>query len=250
MYRWNARGGMDVHARASDDALDRAAREDGGARARFAARYGERALQCCLARCARQGMSPQDCEAGDDAESFRRILEGAGPADLFETERLALREMTSGDLPALRAILQDPVTMTAYEHAFSEAEVEEWLVKQQIRYAVDGFGLWAVVDKRSGEMIGQCGLTMQDAGGRQVVEVGYLFRRDCWHHGYATEAARACKHYAFEVLEVDEVYSIIRDSNLASQAVARRNGMAPCGVIVKHYWGVDMPHILFVASRA
>ena len=139
--------------------------------------------------------------------------------------------------------------MTAYEGAFSEEEVEQWLVKQQLRYAHDGFGLWAVLDKVTGKMIGQCGLTMQDANGRQVVEVGYLFRRDHWHRGYATEAARACKRYAFDVLDEDEVFSIIRDNNLASQAVARRNGMEPRGMFVKHYRGVEMPHIIFSAYR-
>ena len=90
---------------------------------------------------------------------------------------------------------------------------------------------------------------MQDANGRQVVEVGYLFRRDHWHRGYATEAARACKRYAFDVLDEDEVFSIIRDNNLASQAVARRNGMEPRGMFVKHYRGVEMPHIIFSAYR-
>lgn len=171
------------------------------------------------------------------------------PLMILETGRLFLREMQEEDLPDLREILQDEVVMTAYEHAFSEQEVRDWLENQQRRYRKDGFGLWAVVLKQTGKMIGQTGLTMQDAGGKQVIEVGYLFKKSFWHKGYATEAATACKRYAFETLRAKEVYSIIRDNNFASQAVARRNGMQLVGQIVKHYYQMDMPHLLFRAER-
>ena len=169
---------------------------------------------------------------------------------ILQTSRLLLREMTEDDLPALRSILQDPQVMYAYEHAFSEDEVRAWLAKQRRRYAEDGFGLWAMVLRQTGAMIGQCGLTWQDRGdGTQCVEVGYLLQRAFWHQGYATEAATACKAYAFQALGLDEVCSIIRDNNLASQAVARRNGMTVTGRLVKHYYGMDMPHLVFSVRR-
>ena len=151
---------------------------------RFAEKYGERSLADCLNRNRQRGIADSDYDCESEAETVRLLLEGTGPDSILETERLSLREMTRDDLPALRAILQDPVVMTAYEGAFSEEEVEQWLVKQQLRYAHDGFSLWAVLDKVTGKMIGQCGLTMQDANGRQVVEVGYLFRRDHWPVSY------------------------------------------------------------------
>ena len=164
---------------------------------------------------------------------------------IMETERLILREMEPSDLSALCAILRDNQTMYAYEGAFSQEEAQAWLDKQLNNYLRDGFGLWAVVLKSSDGMIGQCGLTRQMADGHEVFEIGYLFNRLHWHMGYAAEAARACREYAFDRLGAAEVFSIIRDSNLASMNVAIRNGMLVRGRFIKHYRGVDMPHLIF-----
>lgn len=169
---------------------------------------------------------------------------------ILETERLYLREMEQSDFDSLCKILKDPKAMYAYEHGFSDEEVQEWLDRQQKRYRDYGFGLWAVIEKSGNQMIGQCGLTMQDFNGREVLEVGYLFQRAYWHKGFATEAAVACKEYAFEHLKAEEVYSIIRDNNTASQNVALRNGMTVCGKFTKHYYGVDMPHLVYSVKRS
>lgn len=168
---------------------------------------------------------------------------------ILETKRLYLREMTQDDFSALCRILQDAEVMTAYEHAFDDAEVQEWLDKQRARYKAYGFGLWAVVLKSTDEMIGQCGLTMQDCDGCEVLEIGYLFQKAAWHKGYATEAAIACKRYAFDVLHANEVYSIIRDTNTASRNVALRNGMTRRGLFVKHYYGMAMPHDIYAVQN-
>lgn len=168
---------------------------------------------------------------------------------ILETKRLYLREMTQADFKALCKILQDEETMQAYEGAFSDQETQEWLNRQIARYGKWGFGLWAVVLKETDEMIGQCGLTMQPWKNQEVLEIGYLFNRLYWHNGYATEAAKACKKYAFEILGTSEVCSIIRDTNTASQNVALRNGLTASDSWTKHYRGVEMPHTRYVAFR-
>ncbi len=142
--------------------------------------------------------------------------------------------------------------MHVYEGALSDEEAHARLDRQLRRYARDGFVLWAVVLKESGEVVGQCGLTWQDvdAHGTRGVEVGYLFQRAHWHRGLATAAARACRDYAFDQVGVEKAYSVIRDTNEASQRVVRRNGMTVEGSFVKRYRGVDMPHLVFSVSRS
>ena len=204
------------------------------------------------------------------------------------TERCCLRPMTDADFPALCRYLQDPGVMYAYGHAFSDREVWDWLRRQQARYVVPGYGALAVELRETGEMIGQCGITMQNCAGvtactaeadgeadesgpageeagtstllseridatprtLQVPEVGYLLAKNYWRHGYATESARACMEFAFDVLGVPEVFSCIRDDNTPSLEVARRNGMELCGRFSKHYYGQDMEHLLYVARKA
>ena len=167
----------------------------------------------------------------------------------IETNRLILRQMRQDDYSALCGILQDADVMYAYEGAFSDEQTQAWLDWQFDNYERYGFGLWAVVLKETGKMIGQCGLTMQNYNDRQILEIGYHLQKAYWHRGYAAEAAMACRDYAFDTLDADEVFSIIRDDNIASQNVAMRNGMTIKDTFVKHYRGIDMPHYLYSVKR-
>ena len=167
---------------------------------------------------------------------------------ILETERLRLREITKADFPLLCKHLQDADVMYAWEHAYTDAEIHEGIEKQLKSYAENGFGIWAVILKETGELIGQCGLSMQpcgDIGDTEVLEIGYTFQKAYWHKGYAAEAAIACKEYAFDKLKAPEVFSLIRETNISSQNVAKRNGMSIVGRYVKNYRNKDMPHLIF-----
>ena len=85
--------------------------------------------------------------------------------------------------------------------------------------------------------------------GEDVIEVGYLFDRAHWHRGYATEAATGCRDHAFAALGADRVWAQVRDTNIASMNVAIRLGMTVRGRFIKHYRGVDMPHLAFAIDR-
>lgn len=81
---------------------------------------------------------------------------------ILETDRLQLREMGMSDLAALSVMLQDEKVMYAYNGAFNDEETVAWMQKQLRRYGEYGFGLWGMFDRVSDEMIGQCGITMQE----------------------------------------------------------------------------------------
>ncbi|MFD0681467.1 MULTISPECIES: GNAT family N-acetyltransferase [unclassified Paenibacillus] len=77
----------------------------------------------------------------------------------------------------------------------------------------------------------------------------FFFQKAYWHKGYATEAAIACKEYAFSVLNANRVYSIIRDTNIASQKVAVRNGMNIIDKDTKNFRNIDMEFFLYSVER-
>lgn len=168
---------------------------------------------------------------------------------ILETSQTYLREMTQDDLGDLCEILQDADTMYAYGHAFSDAEAQAWLDKQLQRYERYGFGLWAVIDKASNAFVGQVGLTMQDVEGKEELEIGYLLKRKFWHQGYASEAAIACRDYAFNVLGSDRVVSIIRDTNIASQRVALSVGMHQESSFFKYTSEGAIPHFVYSLEK-
>ena len=96
---------------------------------------------------------------------------------IIETERLFLREMKESYFDALYAVLSDSDIMTHYPYTFDEARVRSWIGRNMERYQKDGFGLWAVVLKENGEMIGDCGITMQSIHGQLLPEIGYHIRK-------------------------------------------------------------------------
>jgi len=144
---------------------------------------------------------------------------------ILETIRLVLREFRPEDADSLAQILSDPETMRFYPTPCDRAGVEQWIERNRERYKNDGAGLWAMVLKSTGELIGDCGIILQEVEGERLYEVGYHLRRDYWRKGLATEAAIACRDWAFANLQTDRLISLIRPQNLPSRRVAERNGM-------------------------
>jgi RimJ/RimL family protein N-acetyltransferase len=164
---------------------------------------------------------------------------------ILETPRLRLREFIAEDADALARILSDPETMRYYPAPFDRQGVEDWIQRNLRRYANDGFSLWAIILKESGELIGDCGLIKQVVEGTEEIEVGYHLRRDHWGKGLATEAARAVRDYGFASLKVDRLISLIRPENGPSRRVAERNGMKLWKEVV---WR-GLPHCVYAVGR-
>ena len=126
---------------------------------------------------------------------------------IIETNRLFLREMTENDFEALYKVLSDSDVMKHYPYTFDDVRVRSWIQRNMERYQIFGFGLWAVCLKETGEMIGDCGLTMQVINGQIKPEIGYHIRADKQRKGYAKEAAIAVRDWTFN-LDTNLFYGI------------------------------------------
>jgi RimJ/RimL family protein N-acetyltransferase len=144
---------------------------------------------------------------------------------VIETKRLRLREYTEDDFAWLYAILSDEETMRYYPRPYDERGTARWIGWCLDCYRRYGFGLWAIECKESGEMIGDCGISMQNIDGEQLPEIGYHIRKEYWRKGYGKEAAAAVRDWAFTHTKYDRMYSYMKYTNLASSATAQAIGM-------------------------
>ena len=143
----------------------------------------------------------------------------------LETKRLLLRLMLASDFEALLLIFTDPKVMAAFDHPpFTREQMGGWLKRNLDHQNEFGYGLFSVILKETGELIGDCGLEMMEDMG--AAELGYDFRSDFWNQGLATEAATTVKDYAFNTLKLSRLISLIRVGNLSSRRVAEKVGMS------------------------
>jgi ribosomal-protein-alanine N-acetyltransferase len=150
---------------------------------------------------------------------------------ILETERLVLRTWTYADAGRLFEICSDAETMLhigdgrPYETIERAREFLNWAVPYQLKA---GFSIWAVAEKCSGYVIGSCGFAFRGAG---EVELGYLFAREYWGKGFATEAARACLKYGFEKIGFEKVIAVTDAGHERSQRILEKIGFRKCGFI-------------------
>jgi len=156
------------------------------------------------------------------------------------TSRLNLRKMRPSDFDDLMGIFGDPKVMSSFDSPpFSQAQMEAWLKRNLEHQARYGYGLFSVILKESNSLIGNCGLENMEIGGELAAELGYDFRSDHWNLGYATEAAVAVRDFAFNLLSLPRLISLIRVGNEASRRVSEKIGMHLQEEITKNgipYW--------------
>jgi ribosomal-protein-alanine N-acetyltransferase len=154
-----------------------------------------------------------------------RAKRAEGNSHIIETTRLRMRQMTNDDLPGLLSVFGDVEVMRFYPAPFDQQRMQEWLDWNQRSYTNFGYGLWCLLLRATGEVIGDCGLVNQGVDGVEEIEIGYHVRRDLWGRGLATEAASACRDYGFDVLGRQRLVSLIDPQNVASRRVAEKVGM-------------------------
>ncbi|TWH49443.1 GNAT family N-acetyltransferase [Sporomusa sp. KB1] len=168
---------------------------------------------------------------------------------ILETSRLILRKLCLDDYQGISKILQDIEVMYAWEHAFSDQEVTDWINENLMRYARDGYSYWAVIEKSSEQLVGVCGIIAESTDNEDHVGIGYIFNKAFWHQGLAFESANACKNYAFRTLKISELTAQIRPENFSSRNVAEKLGMSVIKQFNRLYRGKQMPHLLYGCSK-
>jgi [ribosomal protein S5]-alanine N-acetyltransferase len=143
----------------------------------------------------------------------------------LETKRLLLRELNPEDVELEVSLWADPQVTCCLGGPRNEEKVRKILQQELVEPPQGPLGQWPVVQKASGEFVGDCGLMTKEIEGRQEVELVYILAENAWGKGYATEIGAALVRFAFEELQLKRVVSLIDVENLASKHVAQKLGM-------------------------
>jgi RimJ/RimL family protein N-acetyltransferase len=176
-------------------------------------------------------------------------------APSLSTERLLLRRWRDSDRGPFAALNADEEVMEHFPSTLTREQSDASVDRIQKELADEPFGLWAVEVRDTGEFIGFVGLDRPrfDAWFTPAVEVGWRLARTAWGHGYATEAATEALRHGFEIVGLDEIVSFTTLSNLRSQRVMQRLGMARNGEFDHPNIAPDHPmcrHVLYRLTRA
>ncbi len=164
---------------------------------------------------------------------------------VIETKRLRLREYTKDDFDELKKVISDPETMKYYEKPYDDAGVNRWLNWCINSYAQNGFGLWAIELKETGQFIGDCGLSLQNIDNEILPEIGYHINKKYWRNGYAKEAGIAVKEWAFKNTKYTKLYSYMTKDNTPSYSTAMSIGLK----FVKEYNDEGIPHLVYMIEK-
>jgi RimJ/RimL family protein N-acetyltransferase len=140
------------------------------------------------------------------------------------TKRLIMRGFQEEDLDAYADMCSDVEVMRYVGTGKTLSRAESWRSMAMMlgHWQLRGYGMWAIEERRSGEMLGRVGCWQPE--GWIGLEIGWTMRRAFWGQGFATEAGKVAMEYAFEELQQTHVISLIRSENMASRRVAEKLG--------------------------
>lgn len=146
---------------------------------------------------------------------------------ILSTERLLLRHFEPEDVESLYALYRDPEVRRYFPdgtRTLEETKEElEWFVRGHPDHPE--LGLWATVDRHTGEFLGRCGLLPWQIKGTDEVELAFMIKKERWRRGLATEAALGIIQHANEVLHLRRLICLVMPGNEASSGVAKKVGM-------------------------
>lgn len=163
----------------------------------------------------------------------------------LQTPRLMLRPLRHDDLDQMAALLGDADALLHWGPPLDREGASDWILRNRKRYETDGFGRCAIELAGTDELIGDCGLIRTTVEGSSEVELGWIVRRTYWGRGFATEAAAAWRDFAFGLLGLERIVSIVAADNVASRRVAEKLGMT---VERPAIWG-GAPMLVYVCQE-
>ena len=167
-----------------------------------------------------------------DADSWIKIWqrERGLPWQILETDRLLVREFTTGDMEAIRA-LYDPEAVRFLEPPGEDLDREREILRSYIEkiYGFCGFGHWAVIWKETGDLIGRTGFSLTGREDGADASFGYLTRKDFRGRGLTMEVCRALLAYGRDVLGFGLVCAEADPANLVSIHMLEALGFSRCG---------------------
>lgn len=146
----------------------------------------------------------------------------------LESTRIKTRILKEYDTKSWEKFFEDKDAVEffpSFDLPSNNARAAHWINRQLERYKTGEFGLQAITDKNTNELIGQCGLLLQEVDGVKELEVGCHVFKKYWGNGYAPEAAKLFIDFAFKNNLSPSVISIIHINNIKSQKVALKNGL-------------------------
>jgi RimJ/RimL family protein N-acetyltransferase len=145
--------------------------------------------------------------------------------DRLETPRISTRFLSRFDIEAWSAFFENDEAFQFLMKRDGQTNLElseKWIKKQLQRYESGTFGLQAIIDRKSKQMVGQCGLLLRKIDGKLEIEVGYHILKKYWGMGYAPEAAKLFVDFALENQLAQNVIAIIHEKNEKSIRVAEK----------------------------
>ena len=147
----------------------------------------------------------------------------------IETPRLLLREYVLDDAPSLLKLNNDAKVMRYLtdKNPISLEEAQKIVQTLQNQYVTYGYGRWAVIEKKTGLHLGWCGLKYREDDKIRGIftDIGYRFEHQYWGVGFATESAKACLSYGFEVLGLQSIIGCADKGNKASRRILEKIGL-------------------------
>jgi RimJ/RimL family protein N-acetyltransferase len=146
---------------------------------------------------------------------------------LFTSERLGFRNWKPEDLSAMSAMNADEQVMEFFPNTQTEAQTAAFIKRMESQFLERGFCYFAVEKLENQAFIGFIGIDHQtyEAAFNPAVDIGWRLAPNAWGKGYATEGAKRCLKYAFEVLKLEKVFSVAPAINKNSINVMKKAGM-------------------------